>query len=152
MRFSLATILCTICTNGNVGPGARLWLSKLERAKRWASERAAIKAEVNQAKETVDLLRIAHAITRLDALDAEIEAVKKAESGKSRKTKTSFRATRSMRVNSALRLQSALMGVRAEREPALVGSALLSVGPDLHSGPTRSVVGRDARHMLRRRR
>jgi hypothetical protein len=98
MRFSLATILCTICTDGNVGPRARLWLSKLERAKRWASERAAIKAEVNQAKETVDLLRIAHAITRLDALDAEIEAVKKAESGKSRKTKTSFRATRSMRV------------------------------------------------------
>jgi hypothetical protein len=45
--------------------------------KRWASERAAIKAEVTQAKETVDLLRMARAITRLDALDAEIEAVRR---------------------------------------------------------------------------
>jgi hypothetical protein len=51
--------------------------------KRWAIERAAIKAEVGQAKETVDLLRMAHAVTRLDALDAEIEAVKKA-TGKSK--------------------------------------------------------------------
>jgi hypothetical protein len=55
--------------------------------KRWAIERAAIKAEVGQAKETVDLLRMAHAITRLYALDAEIEAVKKAKSGKSIKAK-----------------------------------------------------------------
>ena len=45
--------------------------------KRWASERAAIKAEVTQAKETVDLLRMARAITRLDALDAEIDAVRR---------------------------------------------------------------------------
>jgi hypothetical protein len=45
--------------------------------KRWASERAAIKAEVTQAKQTVDLLRMARAITRLDALDAEIDAIRK---------------------------------------------------------------------------
>jgi hypothetical protein len=45
--------------------------------KRWASERAAIKAEVTQAKQTVNLLRIARAITRLDALDAEIDAVRR---------------------------------------------------------------------------
>jgi hypothetical protein len=50
--------------------------TRLQRAKRWASERAAIKAEVNQAKETVDLVRMAHAITRLDALYGEVEAVK----------------------------------------------------------------------------
>jgi hypothetical protein len=60
--------------------------TKSQRAKRWAYERAAIKAEVSQAKETVDLVRMAHAITRLDALYTEIEAVKTARSGKSRKT------------------------------------------------------------------
>jgi hypothetical protein len=60
--------------------------TNLQRAKRWAAEQAAIKAEVNQAKETVDLLRMAHAITRLDALDGEIEAVKKAQSVTSAKT------------------------------------------------------------------
>jgi hypothetical protein len=76
MRFSLATFLWTCCPDGDVGRGVRLWLSKFKRSKRWASERAAIKAEVGQAKETFDLVRIAHAITRLDALDAEIEAAR----------------------------------------------------------------------------
>jgi hypothetical protein len=47
--------------------------------KRWASERVAIRAEVTRAKETVDLLRMARAITRLDALDAEIDAVRRAK-------------------------------------------------------------------------
>jgi hypothetical protein len=42
-------------------------------------ERAAIKADVKRAKETVDLIGIARAITRLDALEAEIEAVEKTE-------------------------------------------------------------------------
>jgi hypothetical protein len=36
-------------------------------------------AEVKRAKETVDLIGIARAITRLDALEAEIEAVEKTE-------------------------------------------------------------------------
>ena len=63
------------------------WISKAEQAKRWASERAAIKAEVAQAKETVDLLRMAWAVTRLDALDAEIDACqRKAKSEKSPET------------------------------------------------------------------
>jgi hypothetical protein len=51
--------------------------------KRWASERAAIKAEVTQAKQTADLLRMARAITRLDAFDAEIDAFR----GKPNRTK-----------------------------------------------------------------
>ena len=49
---------------------------------RWASERAAIKAKVTRAKETVDLLRMAEAIVRLDALDAEIDAAEEAKSEK----------------------------------------------------------------------
>jgi hypothetical protein len=57
---------------GDLSKAISQWISKAEQAKRWASERAAIKAEVTQAKETVDLLRMARAITRLDALDAEI--------------------------------------------------------------------------------
>ena len=61
---------------GDLSKAIWQWISKAERAKRWASERAAIKAEVTQAKETVDLLRMARAITRLDALDAEIDAVR----------------------------------------------------------------------------
>jgi hypothetical protein len=58
------------------------WISKAERAKRWASERDAIKAEVTRAKEAVDLLRMARAITRLDALDAEIDAAEETQSEK----------------------------------------------------------------------
>jgi hypothetical protein len=42
-----------------------------------AAERAAIQAEVARAKETVDLIRMARTVTRLDALEAEIEAVEK---------------------------------------------------------------------------
>ena len=61
---------------GDLSKAISQWISKAERAKRWASERAAIKAEVTQAKETVDLLRMARAIARLDALDAEIDAVR----------------------------------------------------------------------------
>ena len=55
---------------GELSKAIRQW-------KRWASERAAIKAEVTQAKETVDLLRMARAVTRLDALDGEIDAVRR---------------------------------------------------------------------------
>ena len=48
-----------------------------DRKKQWAAERAAIQAEVARAKETVDLIRMARAFTKLDALEAEIEAVEK---------------------------------------------------------------------------
>jgi hypothetical protein len=75
-RFFLS-IFPALYRLGDLSKAISQWISKAERAKRWASERAAIKAEVTQAKETVDLLRMARAITRLDALDAEIEAVRK---------------------------------------------------------------------------
>ena len=81
---------------GDLSKAIWQWISKAEREKRWASERAAIKAEVTQAKETVDLLRMAWAITQLDALDAEIDACqRKAKSEKSPETEreTSERAT-----------------------------------------------------------
>ena len=41
---------------------------------RWASQEAAIKAEINEAKNTNDLLRMANAIVQLDALQSEMEA------------------------------------------------------------------------------
>ena len=47
-------------------------ISQAERI-RWASQEAAIKAEINQARNTFDLVRMANAIVRLDALHAEIE-------------------------------------------------------------------------------
>jgi hypothetical protein len=40
---------------------------------RWASQEAAIKAEINEAKNTSDLLRMANAIVQLDALQSEME-------------------------------------------------------------------------------
>jgi hypothetical protein len=43
----------------------------------WASQEAAIKAEINQAKNTFDLVCMANAIVRLDALHAEMEATAK---------------------------------------------------------------------------
>ena len=46
-------------------------MPKLEQTSRWASQEAAIKAEINEAKNTLDLIRMAHAIARLDALHAE---------------------------------------------------------------------------------
>jgi hypothetical protein len=49
---------------GDLSKAISQWISKAEQAERWASERAAIKAEVTQAKETVDLLRMARPITR----------------------------------------------------------------------------------------
>ncbi len=85
MHFSLP-IFTAFSRFGDVNGALRTWISKLERAKRWASERAAIKAEVTRAKETVDLLCMAKAITRLDALDAEIEAARKADLAKRKKT------------------------------------------------------------------
>ena len=51
-------------------------IPKLEQT-RWASQEAAIKAEINQAKNTFDLVRLANAIVRLDALHPEMEAAAK---------------------------------------------------------------------------
>jgi hypothetical protein len=75
---SLALLLA-LCSPANIVGAVRPWILKLERTRRWAVERAAIKAEVKRAKESVDLIGIAQAITRLDALEAEIEAVEKTE-------------------------------------------------------------------------
>jgi hypothetical protein len=75
---SLALLLA-FCSRADIGGAVRPWIWKLERTRRWAAERAAIKAEVKRAKETADLIGIARAITRLDALEAEIEAVEKTE-------------------------------------------------------------------------
>jgi hypothetical protein len=75
---SLALLLA-LCSRADVGGAVRPWILKLERTRRWAAERAAIKAEVKRAKKAADLIGIARAITRLDALEAEIEAVEKTE-------------------------------------------------------------------------
>ena len=75
---SLAISLALI-SRSDTGGAIRPWILKLERKKRWAAERAAIQAEVARAKETVDLIRMARTCTRLDALEAEIEAVEKTD-------------------------------------------------------------------------
>jgi predicted transposase YbfD/YdcC len=49
--------------------------------RRWASQEAAIKAEINEAKNTGDLLRMANAIVQLDALHAQMEAAAKSSLG-----------------------------------------------------------------------
>jgi hypothetical protein len=54
-------------------------ISKSEQAL-WALQEAAIKAEINQAKNTLDLARMANAIARLDVLHAEMEAARKSTS------------------------------------------------------------------------
>ena len=40
----------------------------------WASQEAAIKAEINEAKNTNDLLRMANAIVQPEALQSKMEA------------------------------------------------------------------------------
>ena len=54
-------------------------IPKPEQTSRWASQEAAIKAEINEAKNTLDLMRMATAIAQLDALHAEMEAASKPE-------------------------------------------------------------------------
>ena len=81
IRFPLPTFPA-LYRFGDISKAVRTWISKIQREKRWASERAAVKAEVTRAKETVDLLRMAEAIVRLDALDAEIDAAEEAKSEK----------------------------------------------------------------------
>ena len=80
MIHPFLALLPALCCPANIGGALRPWILKLERTRRWAAERAAIQAEVKWAKETVDLIGIARAITRLDALEAEIEAIEKTES------------------------------------------------------------------------
>ena len=52
---------------------------KPEQTSRWASQEAAIKAEINEAKNTLDLMRLATAIAKLDALRTEMEAASTAD-------------------------------------------------------------------------
>ena len=40
----------------------------------WALQEAAIRAEINQAKANVDLIRMANAVARLDKLHSEMKA------------------------------------------------------------------------------
>ena len=47
---------------------------------RWALQEAAIKAEINQAKANIDLLRMANAIAKLDELHSKMEAAGKSTS------------------------------------------------------------------------
>jgi len=49
-------------------------IPKPEQTADWSSQEAAIKAGINEATNALDLMRVAYAITRLDALHAEIEA------------------------------------------------------------------------------
>ena len=46
----------------------------------WVLQEAAIRAEINQAKANVDLLRMANAVARLDKLHSEMEAAGKSPS------------------------------------------------------------------------
>jgi hypothetical protein len=46
-----------------------------------ALQEAAIKAEINEAKNALDLMRMAYAIARLDALNAEMEAASRSDDG-----------------------------------------------------------------------
>ena len=52
---------------------------------RWALQEAAIRAEINQAKANVDLLRMANAVARLDKLHSEMEAAGKVHLGESKR-------------------------------------------------------------------
>jgi hypothetical protein len=49
-------------------------MPKLEPTNAWAAQEAVLKAEITEAKNALDLMRIAHAIARLDALHSEMEA------------------------------------------------------------------------------
>ena len=54
-------------------------IAKPEQTARWSSQEAAIKAEINEAKNTLDLVRMANAVARLDALHAEMEAASRSD-------------------------------------------------------------------------
>jgi hypothetical protein len=77
IHCSLAILLALVRRGDAAGAGVRSWILELERKKRWAAERAIIRAEIARAKDTVDLIRMARAFTKLNSLEAEIEAVGK---------------------------------------------------------------------------
>jgi hypothetical protein len=56
-------------------------IPRREQTSHWASQEAAIKVEINEAKNALDLMRMAHAIARLDALHAEMEAASRSDDG-----------------------------------------------------------------------
>jgi hypothetical protein len=62
MHPSLALLLA-LCGRADIGGAVRPRILKLERIRRWAAERATIKAEVKRAKETFDLIGIARSHT-----------------------------------------------------------------------------------------
>ena len=49
-------------------------IPKPEQTAVWSSQEAAIKDEIAEAKNALDLIRMAQAIARLDALHSEMEA------------------------------------------------------------------------------
>jgi hypothetical protein len=75
MIHSSLAIFLALVRRSDIGGAVQARIS--DRKKQWAAERAVIQAEVARAKETVDLIRMARTFTRLDALEAEIEAVEK---------------------------------------------------------------------------
>ena len=75
MIHSSLAIFRALVRRSDIGGAVRPRIS--DRKTQWAAERAVIQAEVAQAKETVDLIRMARAFTELDALEAEIEAFEK---------------------------------------------------------------------------
>ena len=77
MTHCSLAILVALVRRSDIGGAIRPWILRLERKK--AAERAAVQAEVARAMETVDLIRMARTFTRLDALEAEIEAVERTD-------------------------------------------------------------------------
>jgi len=57
-------------------------ISRPEQTSHRASKKAAIKVEINEAKNALDLMRMAHAIARLDALHAEMQAASSSDRGR----------------------------------------------------------------------
>ena len=74
MIHSSLAIFRALVRRSDIGGAVQPGIS--DRKKQWAAERAVIQAEVARANET-DLIRLARAFTKLDALEAEIEAVEK---------------------------------------------------------------------------
>ena len=62
----------------------------------WASQETAIKSEINEAKNTNDLLRMANAIVQLDALQSEMEAGRARAPQISRTLRAIWHGTRSV--------------------------------------------------------
>ena len=125
-RFFLS-IFPALFRLGDLSKAISQWVSKAEQAKRWASERAAIKAEVTQAKETVDLLRWpgqSHALTRLML---RLRFQKKAKSEKSPETERKPRAGDFSREGTSMTLRASYAGITLL---ALLGSDVVASAAD----------------------